>query len=250
MWRNRPTFDCASQKMKLNFKGERVLAVVAHPDDAELFCAGTLARARQDDATIAVCVMCQGDKGQPSKTVRNLASVRRKEAQAACKLLGAEFFHGGVPDGMLSDDAATRRTLLEIYRQFKPSLVLAHSPDDYHADHRAAAALAEAVSWFCASRGYRSKSSALPSAPALWWMDTLNMLGFTPDFFVDITPFAVLKERMMTCHKSQLLRAKDADFSPLTDLMRWQMQTRGRQAGVAAAEAFRVHNSYKRARAW
>ena len=32
--------------VRLDFAGERILAVVAHPDDAELFCAGTLARAK------------------------------------------------------------------------------------------------------------------------------------------------------------------------------------------------------------
>ena len=53
--------------MKLSFKGERVLAVVAHPDDAELLAAGTLARAHRDGAAIGVCVLCQGDKGQPSQ---------------------------------------------------------------------------------------------------------------------------------------------------------------------------------------
>src|SRR6266704_1525308 len=62
--------------MKLNFENERVLAVVAHPDDAELLCAGTLARAKADGAAIASCVMCRGDKGQPVKAVANLAEVR------------------------------------------------------------------------------------------------------------------------------------------------------------------------------
>ena len=65
--------------MKLNFKGERILGVVAHPDDAELFCAGTLARAKRDGAAIGVCVMCRGDKGQPSEKVVNLAAARCKE---------------------------------------------------------------------------------------------------------------------------------------------------------------------------
>ena len=57
----------ASLNMKLNFQNERVLAVVAHPDDAELLCAGTLARARNDGAEIGICVLCRGDKGQPAK---------------------------------------------------------------------------------------------------------------------------------------------------------------------------------------
>ena len=50
--------------MRLDFAGERVMAVVAHPDDAELLCAGTLARARSEGAAIAICVMCRGEIGR------------------------------------------------------------------------------------------------------------------------------------------------------------------------------------------
>src|SRR5687767_13926637 len=80
--------------MKLDFSGDRVLAVVAHPDDAELLCAGTLARAKQAGAAIGICVLCQGDKGQPNKPIKNLAGVRRKEMQAAAAISGAELFLG------------------------------------------------------------------------------------------------------------------------------------------------------------
>lgn len=236
--------------MKLSFKHERVLAVVAHPDDAELLCAGTLARAKADGAAIGTCVLCQGDKGQPSEPVRNLATVRRKEMRAAADLLGAELFLGGHPDGELADDRAHRAKLVEIYRRFKPTLVLAHAPEDYHPDHCAASALAEAASWFCASRGHKTKSPAVKAPPALWWMDTMNMSGFAPEFFVDVTEFVGLKTRLLACHASQLLRGKDADFSPLAELLRLQMRTRGMQAGVEAAEAFRAHKAFKRARAW
>src|SRR5207248_11356311 len=65
-----------NEPMRLDFSGERILAVVAHPDDAELLCAGTLAKARQDGATIGICVLCQGDKGQPATPIPNLAEVR------------------------------------------------------------------------------------------------------------------------------------------------------------------------------
>jgi len=236
--------------MKLSFKHERVLAVVAHPDDTELLCAGTLARAKADGAAIATCVLCQGDKGQPNEPVRNLETVRRKEMRAAADLLGAELFRGGHPDGELADDRASRAKLVEIYRRFKATLVLAHAPGDYHPDHRAASALAEAASWFCASRGQQTKSPAVKTPPALWWMDTMNMSGFNPEFFVDISPFARLKIQLLKCHASQLQRGKDADFSPLVDLLRMQMRTRGTQAGVAAAEAFRAHHGFKRGRAW
>src|SRR5690349_20480534 len=99
--------------MKLSFENERVLAVVAHPDDAELFCAGTLARARKDGAAIGICVLCQGDKGQPGKRIDNLAAVRRKEMTASAKLLGAQLFLVGQPDGTLADFAGLRLKLVE-----------------------------------------------------------------------------------------------------------------------------------------
>ena len=236
--------------MKLNFANERVLAVVAHPDDADLLCAGTLARARAEGAAIGICVLCRGDKGQPARPIPNLAAVRRREMAAAARLLGAELFCAGIPDGTLSDAPSTRQKAVAILRRFRPTLVLAHSPEDYHPDHRASAALAEAASWFCASRGHKTGPAPLPSPPALWWMDTLSMSGFIPHFFVDISPYLALKARMLACHRSQLARRKDKDFSGLTGLMRQQARARGSQAGVAAAEAFRAHHAFKRARAW
>lgn len=236
--------------MKPDFTNERVLAVVAHPDDAELLCAGTLARAKADGAQIAICVLCNGDKGQPSKPIKNLAAVRRREMTASAKLLGAELFLGGFSDATLVDGQSSRAKVIEILRRFRPSLVLAHSPEDYHTDHRAASVLAEAASWHCASRGHKSKFPAMDSPPALWWMDTINTSGFTPEFFVDISPHAKLKQQMLACHKSQLARGKDGDFSPLSELMELQFRARGMQSGVFAAEAFRAHHAFKRTRAW
>jgi LmbE family N-acetylglucosaminyl deacetylase len=236
--------------MKLDFTNERVLSVVAHPDDAELLCAGTLARARTEGAAIGICVLCQGEKGQPAKPIPNLAAVRRREMAAATRLLGAALFCAGVPDGTLSDGRPTRQRLTAVFRRFRPTLVLAHAPEDYHPDHRAAAALAEAASWFCASRGYNAGGTPLASSPTLWWMDTVNMTGFSPGFFLDISPYLALKQRMLACHRSQLARAKGKDFAPLAGLMRQQCQVRGSQSGVSAAEAFRGHHAFKRARAW
>src|SRR5579883_1619115 len=236
--------------MRLDFGGERVLAVVAHPDDAELLCAGTLARARGDGAAVGICVLCQGDKGQPTPPLRDLAGVRRAEMAAAAALLGADLLLGEFPDGTLVDGVEERHRLTELYRRFRPTLVLAHSADDYHPDHRAAGALAEAVSWFCASAGHVGSVPPVPQPPALWWMDTVNSSGFEPGFFVDISGFVDLKRQMLACHLSQLQRGQDRDFAPLEELMLRQCRTRGAQAGVAAAEAFRVHSAWKRARAW
>src|SRR5436190_10590689 len=182
--------------MRLSFKVERVLAVVAHPDDADLLCAGTLARARGDGAAVAIYVLCQGDKGKPEGKSADLAARRRKEMAASAELLQAGLFTANIPDGTLTDSVRTRRGLIEIFRRFKPTLILAHAPEDYHPDHRAASSLSEAASWFCASNGHRTRSAALPSPPAVWWMDCLSMHGFAPGFYINISEFVSLKTRM------------------------------------------------------
>ena len=236
--------------MRLTFENQRVLAVVAHPDDAELLCAGTLARARADGAVVGVCVLCQGDKGQPQPPLENLVEVRREEMTAAAELLGAELLAGGFSDGELFDDSASRQTVIELLRRFRPTLVLAHAAADYHADHRAASQLAEAASWFAASAGQKTASPPLDAPPALWWMDTIEMISFVPQFYVDVSQLVDVKRQMLRCHQSQLARGGDADFSPLETLLLRQCQTRGAQAGVQAAEAFCTHAAWKRTRAW
>jgi LmbE family N-acetylglucosaminyl deacetylase len=236
--------------MQLRFDNERVLAIVAHPDDAELLCAGTLARAKADGALVGICVLCRGDKGQPHPPIENLGEVRSLEMQAAAELLGGELLTGGFSDGELFDSAESRQTVIELVRRFRPTLVLAHSPNDYHSDHRAAAVLAEAASWFCASTGHRTASAPLAMPPALWWMDTVEMIDFVPYFYVDVTYKVELKLQMLRCHKSQLARGNSTDFSPLEEVMIRQCHTRGAQAGVDAAEAFRQHQAWKRIAAW
>jgi LmbE family N-acetylglucosaminyl deacetylase len=236
--------------MKLDFANERVLAVVAHPDDAELLCAGTLARARADGAVIGIAVLCRGDKGQPNPPIRNLGEVRGAEMKAAAELLCAEFLEGGFGDGELFDTAELRKRVVELFRQFRPTLVLAHSPNDYHPDHRAASAVAEAATWFCASAGHKTESTSLAKPPSLWWMDTIEMIGFQPEFYVDVSRFVELKWQMIHCHKSQLARGDSADISPLEKVMIRQSEARGAQAGAAAAEAFQHAPAWKRTRAW
>jgi len=237
--------------LKLQFQGERVLAVVAHPDDADLLCAGTLLRAREDGAAIGVCYLCQGEKGQPPVPVPDLPGMRRREALHSAEMIGAELFTGIFSDMTLADTEASRAFLVNVYRTFRPTLILAHPSNDYHTDHRAVAAIAEVVTWMAAAKGLITEGLApLPSPPALWWLDTLGMTGFDPTLFIDISAYAELKERLLLSHVSQLSRGNEGDAHPFRDLVREQMQVRGREAGVKAAEAFHPYVTYKRTRAW
>ena len=136
--------------------------------------------------------------------------------KAAAELLGAELFFGKVPDGDLADTPAQRRIVLEVYRRFQPSLVLAHAAGDYHADHRAAARVGGGgVVVLRLPRATRPGRPPLRGQPALWWMDTVNMSGFEPGFYIDITPHVELKRQMLACHRSQVERGGRGRFLAL-----------------------------------
>jgi LmbE family N-acetylglucosaminyl deacetylase len=81
-------------------------------------------------------------------------------------------------------------------------------------------------------------------------MDTVDMIGFEPHIYVDVSGFVELKRAMLLCHKSQLARGGNADFAPLEELLIRQCTARGAQAGVGAAEGFQQHLAWKRIAAW
>lgn len=238
--------------MRLDFSNERILAVTAHPDDAELLCGGTLARAAASGAAVGWIVCCRGDRGAARGGVagEELAETRRRETESAARLIGAEVFFLDVSDGELADTAALRLRLTELLRRFGATLVIGHAGDDYHPDHRAAARLAFAASWFAASPGQKTDSPPLSVAPALWEMDTVSGLAFEPHFAIDITEHIDVKRRMLRAHASQLQRAGDSDFAPLDRLMERQAALRGEQFGTPWAEAFRWSRVWNRCRAF
>ncbi len=241
--------------MRIQFVAQRVLAVMAHPDDLELLCAGTLARAVQDGAAVGVCVVCRGDRGGAPPGVsgpEELAAVRRGEAEAALRLLSpeAELFWLDVPDSQAQDSPQLRQALLGVLRRFRPTLLVTHTACDYHADHQAVAHLAQAASWMAASPGQQDGQEPLPCPPELWQADTVLGLDFQPHFYIDISEYLELKRRMLRCHRSQLARADEEGFSDLDQLLVQQARWRGAQSGVAAAEAFCTLPRWKRLGAW
>jgi hypothetical protein len=167
--------------MKLNFSNDRLLAVMAHPDDAELLCAGTLARAKAEGAAIAIAVMCWRRQGLSAADPRRRKRTSRGAAggsRRAAEVLGAQLFWIGARDGELFDSYEMRLKVVEIFRRFRPTLAICHAVEDYHADHRAASQIAEAASWFAASRGHVTDSPALERPPAGVVCRHINMIRF------------------------------------------------------------------------
>jgi N-acetylglucosamine malate deacetylase 1 len=114
-----------------------VLAIMAHPDDAELLCAGALIAATAQGGRAAVLDLTGGERGSWGSP-----DGRAREAAAATQILGlADRRTADLPDGALRNDAAARRAVAAHIRELRPRTVVLHWPEARHPDHRAAAEL-------------------------------------------------------------------------------------------------------------
>ena len=121
------------------------LAIVAHPDDAEFLCGGTLAKWARDGCAIHHLVLTDGSKGtwDPHADLSALILARREEQLRAARLLGSSGKVVMLPnvDGELENSPAVRELIVRWIRELRPAVVLTHDPWKMyrlHPDHRTA----------------------------------------------------------------------------------------------------------------
>jgi LmbE family N-acetylglucosaminyl deacetylase len=224
----------------------RVLAVYAHPDDAEISAGGTLARWAQAGSEVHLTVTTRGDKGtnDPDADLDELVRLRVRETDDAAAVLGvAGRHHLAHRDGEINDDHALRRELVRLIRSLRPDIVLCPDPtsvffgDGYvnHRDHRVTGwATLDAVSPAAGNPHYfpelRAEGLDVHQVRAVYLSGTLE-----PNVCVDIGDTLERKIEALFCHASQLVETGDW----FRDFLRESAIAAGRTAGVTYAEAFR-----------
>jgi LmbE family N-acetylglucosaminyl deacetylase len=228
-----------------------VLALFAHPDDAEFLCAGTLACLAQGGANIHIATMTAGDCGSAILSPAKIARIRRQEATRAAALIGAEYVCLEEKDLLILYDRPTLRRVMEVIRRVDPALVMTHSPVDYMVDHETTSRLCQTACFGASAANFRTaaRKAAPPirSAPHLYYAQPFggrDVLGkkIQPSLYVDIGATIDRKEKMLAGHESQRawLRAQQAISDPLV-IMRKTAEETGQVAGVRWAEGFRQH---------
>ena len=223
-----------------------ILAITAHPDDAEVLVSGTLARYRQDGHNVAICICCDGSAGSMTMTAEEARQTRRVEAKNAADAIGADMHWVGELDALLFDTAETRAKVIDVIRIVKPQVVFTHSENDYHSDHRAASAIAFAATFNATLPNIKTEQPVMHGTPALFYLEPLGGYGFEPEFFVDITDVIEQKRNALACHVSQLQWLRDHDNVDVIDMMEINGRYRGYQAGYKYAECFRQARIYAR----
>lgn len=219
-----------------------VLAVYAHPDDADVACGGSLARWAKAGGSVHLVVCTDGGKGTSDPTIvpGRLAAARLGEVRASSELTGlSSVVNLGFPDGELSDSDEFRRMLVQQVRSVRPDMVCGHDPTavffgrNYvnHRDHRiAGAALLDAVAPAAALPHY------FPDAGLPHQVSTVLLSGtLDPDEWVDVSDTVEVKAAAVECHRTQF--AGQEGWAG--DAVRRRAAEEGRRAGVAFAEGFR-----------
>ncbi|TFH36324.1 MAG: PIG-L family deacetylase [Anaerolineales bacterium] len=193
-----------------------VLVVLAHPDDPEFFCGGTIARWSANGQEVHYCLLTRGDKGSDDALTapEELAKIRVSEQRAAANVLGVRQVHFlDEPDGYLMPSLALRKIIVRVIREVRPRIVITCDPTNFfpsnryinHADHRAA--------------GEVTLDAVFPAArSALYFPELLKDEGLEPhkvseiyiaiaqhpNITIDITDYFDQKIRALSEHRSQL----------------------------------------------
>ncbi len=229
------------------------LALLAHPDDAELLCAGVLARLHGEQGyEIHIATCTPGDAGSATLGAEEIAAIRREEARAAAAVLGGAYHCLELRDFKVCYEPGAIARAIDLMRQVNPSLVLTHPRVDYMGDHEQCHLLARMASFSFAA----PNASALPvpagaQVPHLYYVDPLEghdpytgeAAGYTT--LVDISEVMDIKQRMLECHASQRqwLRSHHG-VDEYIDAMKRHAAARGEQAGVSYGEAFVQHRGH------
>jgi LmbE family N-acetylglucosaminyl deacetylase len=243
-----------------------VLTLMAHPDDAEFLCGGTLALLAQHGWRIHVATATPGDCGSTTLKPEAIAAIRRQEARSAVAILGGQFHCLERRDLQVRYDGETLAAACGLLREVRPRLVITHSPSDYMLDHEQISLVARAAAF----------SAPIPNAPAppgdpahtegnqpgalgarpleaiphLYYADPIegkDALGdpVIPGLLIDISATLDTKLAMLACHASQRewLRSHHGIDEYLESARRW-CRARGTLAGVTYAEGFRQHRGH------
>ena len=172
----------------------KILAVGAHPDDAEIGCGGLLAMAGTPKHILHLT------HGETSKYADG--PTRKGEAEEAGRVLSAQVHFLGIPGRRVSLDETALLRLIELIRNVRPDFLITHWERDGHPDHQGAHQLVRAAFYLSGAKvdvgvpGWKCRN-------LLYFHPFSSAYRFSPEFVLDITPVYGTKLEALRCHRSQ-----------------------------------------------
>ncbi len=222
------------------------MAIAAHPDDAELCCAGTLAVMTASGKKAGILDLTRGEMG-----TRGTPEMRVQEAQIAAEILGLSVReNAGLPDCGLENTAGHREQIIRTVRKYRPDICLINAPEDRHPDHRNAARLTLDALFYGGLTRIETTDSETGASQEPWRpshiLHFMQHWPFQPTIVVDITAAIEKKEAAIRAFSSQFLDDGPDDSEPETfvssrrffEAVRGRSREYGQQIGVTFGESF------------
>jgi 4-oxalomesaconate hydratase len=191
---------------------KRLLVIGAHSADFVWRAAGTIAVITSQGGSASVVALSYGERGEsgelwkePNQTIDNVKRIRHEEASAAAECVGATFRCFDLGDYPLNMTDAATQQLVEIFQDFKPTILLTHNPTDpFNPDHPTASQMAQRARLLSTGAGVASAFSRI-KPPDLYFFEPHQpeLCDFKPNTFVDITTVVDKKTKAMDAMKAQ-----------------------------------------------
>ena len=216
-----------------------LLAIMAHPDDAELLCGGSLSKAAAQGDRVGILDLTRGEAASVGSV-----ETRAEEAARSAEVMGLHVRrNAGLRDSGLINDDMSRSIVVGLIRELRPRVIVTHWREGRHPDHRVAGRLAYDASFFSALKNYDAPGD--PHQPE----KVVHCLLFRedappPSFVVDITDHIDTKMAALACFESQFSGKASAGEvfgagdRPLEDQIRAQCAHHGSRIRCAYGEPF------------
>ncbi len=224
-----------------------VLGIFAHPDDAELMCAGTLSLLAKAGWSVHIATLTPGDKGTAVFSRSEISVIRKGEAANAAAILDGAYYCLDYEDVYILYNRESVDKTTELIRKVQPTIVLTASPNDYMIDHEITSLIAQTACFGAGIKNMEARGEPFGMVPYLYYVDPMEGkdkfgIPVVPAFYVDISGEMGVKEQMLSCHASQRewLRQHHKMDEYILAMKRFA-QHQGAAINTQYAEGFRQH---------
>ncbi len=219
-----------------------ILAIGAHPDDVELGCSGTLAKAAEAGYSVGLLDLTEGELG-----TRGSRKIRSREARQAAFILGVRVRENlRMPDGNIEVSKKNIRKLVQVIRRYRPKILLIPYSEERHPDHEHAHLLCREA-WFYAGlrripTRFRGKDQAPWRAEAVF--QYMQWREFIPTFVVDVSSAYAKRQKAILAFSSQFYNPASKEPQTMLsqksflDLLEARARLFGAKIGVRYGEPF------------
>ena len=228
-------------------KFKRGMVVVAHADDAEYGCSGTVAKWCHEGWEVVYVICTDGSKGSgnPEMTQQELASIRRQEQTNAGKVLGLkDVVYLGYEDSTLQPTLELRRSIAGEIRRYRPEVLICTYPMRNldggrgvgHPDHMAAGEAALSAVYPTA-RDHLTFPELLEEGLEPHKVSEVWVMGHhEPDLWIDVTGHMDTSIKALAQHASQVDAKSEEE---LGERMRTGRRKSAVGKGMQYAEAYK-----------